>query len=139
MEKVKKEAKTLRIDILIDSYDVGDDFPLSKKVKYDDIFRRWCVDIDIESGTIKNWKTRREGYDDDDPNEEELFVKVVDTGRYYLLDEDDKVIASIKGYVPNKLIPPKDGYGDYIHLFIDESGKITNWYEKPDLSEFERQ
>ena len=138
MEKVKKEAKTLRIDILIDSYDVGNDFPLSEKVEYDKIFRRWCVDVDIESGTIKNWKTRREGYDDY-PNEEELFVKVVDTGRYYLLDEDNHVIASIKGYVPNKLIPPKDGYGDYIHLFIDASGKITNWYEKPDLSAFEWQ
>ena len=32
-----------------------------------------------------------------------------------------------RGYVPNKIIPPKDGYSDYIHLIVDTNGKITNW------------
>jgi len=53
------------------------------------------------------------------------------------LDENKDIVSSIENrYVPNKLIPPKDGYGDYIHLCIDENGKITNWYENPDISEF---
>ena len=33
--------------------------------------------------------------------------------------------------VNEELIPPTDGFSDYIHLFIDESGKITNWKKSP--------
>ena len=42
----------------------------------------------------------------------------------------------VNDYVPNKLLPPDDGYGDYIHLTIDENGKITNWYDEPSVEEF---
>jgi len=53
------------------------------------------------------------------------------------LDNNNDIIASIKqNYVPNDIIPPKDGYGDYIHLIVDENGKIINWYDEPDISEF---
>ena len=116
------EPKFLRIDISIYGEDIPSDFPF---VENDD---EWCVDVDIATGKIKNWPQGRDG---------EVFAKVVDTGSYYLLDENNNIVAAIKrGYVPNKAIPPKNGYSDYIHLFINKTGKITNWYDKPDFSEF---
>jgi hypothetical protein len=66
-----------------------------------------------------------------------LFAKVVDQGNYYLMDADKNIVAVINGYVPNELIPPTDGYGDYIGLKIDKNGKIVNWSENPSLKEFE--
>ena len=121
------EVKTLRIKIDVYHKDISEKFPLSRKVSFD--FRRLCLDIDIETGIVKKWPQGRKG---------ELFAKIVDNGRYYLLDENDKVVVSREWYyVPNSIIPPKDGYGDYIELIVDKTGKITNWYENPDLSDFE--
>ena len=119
------EVKTLRLDISIYYEDISNDFPLIVKDGYS---CHWWVDIDIETGTIKNWPQGRTGT---------LSAKISDAGAYYLLDENNNIVAFIKrDYVPNKIIPPKDGYGNYIRLYIDENGKITNWYEKPDISEF---
>ena len=127
--EIEVKVKTLRIDILVDTYDVGEDFPMAVKIKNDDIFMRWCVDIDIDTGVIKKWSPAGRSV--------KLFAKVVDTGSYYLLNENDCIIASIEQrYAPNKAIPPADGYGDYIDLEIDVNGKITNWYNNPDVSEF---
>ena len=39
-------------------------------------------------------------------------------------------------YVPNGLIPPTDGHGDYVHLIIDKDGYVTNWYQKPSFEDF---
>jgi len=121
-----RQAKTLRIDISIYHEDIPDDFPLLERVDEDSY--EWCVDVDIETGIIKNWPQGQN---------RKMNVKVSDTGSYYLLDENKDIIASIKGgYVPKKIIPPKNGYDKYIDIQIDESGKIANWYKKPDFSEF---
>jgi hypothetical protein len=127
MKYKKFEFDKLRIEIELDTYDVGKNFPLSKPIENEDIFVQWSVDIDIATGIIQDW-TKGESRN--------LFAKVVDSGSYYLLDKDNNVIAAIEeDYVPNKCIPPDDGYNDYIVLHIDENGKITNWYKKPNFSE----
>ena len=124
---VEVEVKTIRINITVFHKDISVNFPLSKKVS--PYSRRVCIDIDIETGVIKKWPQGRNG---------EIKAKIVDEGCYYLLDENNEEVAFIeRGYVPNKIIPPKDGYSDYIHLIVDTNGKITNWYEDPDISEFE--
>ena len=122
------EFDKLRIDIPIDTFDNGEDFPLACPIKCDNVYMQWCVDIDIETGVIQGWPKGES---------RNLFEKVVDSGSYYLLDKDNNVVAAIEeDYVPNKCIPPTDGYSDYIDLHIDENGKITNWYKELDFSEF---
>lgn len=96
--------------------------------------------VEISTGQIQNW---------DEFNTSgcwfggEMFIKVVDTGSYYLLDrfkvpvtfDTNGEFGSIEEYyVPNRLIPGE--YGDYIDLKIDEKGMITNWYKNPSLSDF---
>ena len=76
----KGKPKTLRIDISIYYKDIPDDFPLAERI--DDLSYEWCVDIDIETGIIK------------------------------------------------------DGYDKYIEFYIDKTGKIKDWYQNPDFSEF---
>jgi len=66
-----------------------------------------------------------------------VFEKVVDRGTYTLLDENQNKIIKMNSYVPNKLLPPKDGYGDYVEFKINSEGLITNWFENPKLWEFD--
>jgi hypothetical protein len=69
----------------------------------------------------------------------ESVSKLRDTGKYYLLNEDKELVFKQEyGYVPNKLIPPKDGFDDYVDLEIDGEGKITNWYENPSFEDFDQ-
>jgi hypothetical protein len=77
----------------------------------------WCPIIDVETGHIINWK---EGVVAD------VHYKCCDDGEYYLLDEDKEIITQTEGYVPSSLCP-SDGYGDYVIMKIDESGKIEGW------------
>ena len=65
-----------------------------------------------------------------------LQAKICDSGTYFLLDKDKKVICKIAGYVPNGLIPESDDCGDYIRLRINSDGSIENWPENPDYSDF---
>jgi len=84
------------------------------------------LEIDIETGVIKNWP---------DGQEHSAYMKVCDTGSYYLNDSDGHTVAQIEeNYVPNLLIP--GDYGDYINLKVDGSGKIDKWPSSPDISEF---
>lgn len=50
-----------------------------------------------------------------------IFAKVVDTGSYYLLDEDKNVLFKSEGYVPFLMdyYNREPGYGDCIELLID--------------------
>ena len=67
-----------------------------------------------------------------------FFVKAVDEGTYILYDKEVNEIDRLTDdYVPNDLIPERDGYGDYITLKINKDGLITNWYKNPSLSKFE--
>ena len=65
-----------------------------------------------------------------------LQAKICDSGTYFLLDKDKKVICKIAGYVPNSLVPDSDDCGDYIRLRINSDGTIENWPENPDYSDF---
>lgn len=89
----------------------------------------WMPLIDIDEGRIINW---RHGTTAD------VYYKVCDQGEYFLLDADQKVILSLEDgeYVPNRLIPERDDYGDYITMKIDETGTILNWYKHPSIDEF---
>lgn len=122
------EVKYVRVDAYLRHVgntpddDVTPDFPLL-------VGDSWRAVINIESGVILGW-----------PRGEErtLFAKVCDGGSYYLLDEEENVVASKEeDYVPNLLIPGK--WGDYIDLEIDQFGKIINWPSNPRLSEFEQE
>lgn len=87
----------------------------------------WKPIIDLETGTIKNWKQGTTA---------SIHYKIADEGSYYLLDENNDVVKSIENdYVPSILSPKENGYGDYIIMDIDENGKIENW--KTDLESFE--
>lgn len=128
---MNKTLKYLKIDISLryDDEDMPYDFPLRQKGQ-DGKNDTWRATIDLSTGEILNF-----------PKDVSLdfFTKVCDEGLYYLLDENMDVIAEADccGYVPNKAIPPKDGFGDYLHLKI-ENGIVANLYDKPDFCEFKR-
>jgi len=89
------------------------------------IDNRWAAVIDIETGQIESWPG----------GALEIQLKVVDTGSYFLYDEDYTVLAEIRNdYVPNRLIP--GNYGDYVYLNIDADGKILNWPKNPNVVDF---
>ena len=88
----------------------------------------WKADIEIDTGKIIGWEKGKTG---------DMSLKVVDEGSYILIDSNDNEVLSItEGYVPNKLLPPTNGYGDYVKFIIDENGFITNWYKNPSVEQF---
>lgn len=89
---------------------------------------RWEITVNLSSHTIIEWQ-KEIGIC-------QVFAKVRDEGIYKLLDENKIPFCQLSGYVPNKILPPTNGYGDYLELKIDENGVITNWYDKCDFSEF---
>ena len=68
----------------------------------------WQGTVDLETHKLLEWE----------PNFGECYfqAKVCDTGTYTLLDTEKKPICILKGYVPNGVIPPENGAGDYIHF-----------------------
>jgi hypothetical protein len=86
----------------------------------------WRPLIDLDTGVVVNWP---EG------TEASIHYKVCDAGRYALLDHKMDEVLSIDGYVPSIMCPEGGGYGDYVIMNIDSSGKIANW--EADLSAFE--
>ena len=88
----------------------------------------WSGIINLKTHKLLNWK----------PEYGDLYLqaKICDSGTYFLLDKDKKVICKIAGYVPNGLIPDSDDCGDYIRLRINSDGTIENWPENPDYSDF---
>jgi len=84
----------------------------------------WCPIIDIDSGIITNWT---QGVKAD------VHYKVCDSGSYYLLDAEGAVVLAIEdNYVPKMMCPKENGFGDYIIMEIDETGKIANWKQTLD-------
>lgn len=109
----------MRIPVRYGTEDIPEDFP----GRTGDILE---MTIDLDKHRIDNWPKGRT---------EEVYMKVVDEGFYYLLDTEGNEIAAIEqDYVPNGLIPGE--YGDYIELNIDETGTITNWPKNPDTRQF---
>ena len=122
---VKKEVDIKYVEILLpvryDEEQIPNDFPL----RFGD---KWQGVIDIDSGQIRDWPKGQTG---------DMHLKVVDEGIYRLIDVDGDLIAELyQDYVPSMLLPPRDGYGDYIHFVIDENGFITNWYKNPEVDQF---
>lgn len=101
-------------------------------IPYDFPFRKgdvWDVTVDVDTKTIIGWPQGRSAG---------IHMKVTDGGSYYLLGDNDEVLASLEQeYVPHGACPGE--YGDYITMCISESGKITNWtkpFHPHDFSEF---
>lgn len=87
----------------------------------------WCPIIEIDTGTIRDWPSGVEA---------EVHYKVCDAGTYSLIDVDGEVLKRLDGYVPSIMSPGGDGYGDYIIMSIDGSGRIEGW--RADLDDFSR-
>ena len=88
----------------------------------------WQGTVDLETHKLLEWE----------PNFGECYfqAKVCDTGTYTLLDTEKKPICILKGYVPNGVIPPENGAGDYIHFAISTDGTVEEWQKTYDFTEF---
>jgi hypothetical protein len=82
--------------------------------------------IEVETGKVIDWPANITA---------DIHYKVCDAGVYVLMDENRAEVYRTDGYVPNILSPGGSGYGDYIIMKIDGSGKIEKW--RADLSDFE--
>jgi len=78
----------------------------------------WCPVIDIDTGIVQGWP---EGTTAD------IHYKVCDDGEYALRDYAGDTVKRIEGYVPKIMCPGDNGYGDYVIMQIDGSGKIHGW------------
>ncbi len=81
---------------------------------------RWRPLIDLDTGVIEAWPSGTVA---------EIHYKVCDDGTYTLLNEKSEKVAEIDGYVPEIMAPGDNdkGFGDYVVMNIDGSGKIANW------------
>ncbi|EKJ92510.1 hypothetical protein QR305_02769 [Bacteroides finegoldii] len=89
---------------------------------------RWEVTIDLKKHILQEWKTEFGSC--------HIFSKVRDEGKYTLLDKDKKALCQLIGYVPNGVIPPKNGYNDYIEFNIAKDGSVSGWYDSYDFIDF---
>lgn len=86
---------------------------------------RWCPLIELETGIILNWTPGKTA---------DIHYKVCDDGEYSLLDPDKNIVLQINRYVPGIMSPGDNGYGDYVIMKVDASGKIADW--RPTLESF---
>lgn len=105
------------------------DFPY-QKFQSKDYLDKTCLIFDLYEKKLFDWE-------DKVGKSFNFFMKIVDMGIYVLMDDDFNEVSVINGYVPNKVVPPTDGFGDYIDFTIDNNGKVS-WYDydKIDFSEF---
>ena len=122
--KVTKEIEIKTVSVCLPVRYENEDIPFDAPLRDGDL---WQAKIDLDNGCIIGW-----------PKGEKLnlHMKVCDEGIYHLLDENDNIVLSKECYVPNDLIPPSDGYGDYVRFDINENGTIMNWYSQPSIKEF---
>jgi hypothetical protein len=128
-EKLRTAAAKLKISFGVPKEFTDDYEDFIKFTKDTGNWRELEFTVNLKDHSIIDWKKKngRSGY---------LFYKVVDAGTYTLLDENDKIIKELNGYVPNHLIPEPDGYGDYIELKVNPEGIITNWSKDDSFHEF---
>ena len=83
----------------------------------------WCPLIRLADGQVMDWPVGTVA---------DIRFKVCDAGEYFLLDENKTRIAKWGGYyVPNDFLCYGDnGYGDYIIIKIDASGKVEKWEQE---------
>lgn len=105
--------------------------PLFNKDTY-----KLCVTINLRTGEIVDYDKNNiiDGYDVVGLD----TFKIVDEGKYTLLDKNMNIISRYRSYVPNDVLPPRDGYGDYITLDLKDN-YVTNLYpyDEMDFGEFE--
>ena len=88
----------------------------------------WQVTIDIDNHNISEWKKEY--------GKLRIFSKVVDEGAYSLLDENKKEFYRIEGYVPNHILPEKDGFGDYLTIDLN-SRNTADFYVNSDYAKLQ--
>lgn len=82
----------------------------------------WRPLINLKTGQIEGWPGGVAA---------DVHYKVCDAGKYWLTDENRNRLKQWNGYyVPDDFLCVGDtGYGDYIILKIDTTGKIEGWSE----------
>jgi len=124
IDRREVNVKYLSLSVAV-QYD-DEDMPHDAPLRYEDL---WEAVIDLDTHAIEGWPQGKTLAFD---------MKVRDQGTYILLDADRSEVARMENeYVPSRLLP--GDYGDYLYLNIDETGKITNWKEDANLSDFEEQ
>lgn len=86
----------------------------------------WRIVVGLATGVIADWPQGVVA---------STHYKVCDAGVYSLIGNDGGVVMQKSGYVPDMLAPSGDGYGDYVILDIDATGRISGW--NPDMSYFD--
>lgn len=124
-DKNKPYYLSIKLPAIVFDYDCVD-FPWENYLVGED---EVVLKIDLKKKKLLNYTSNSDFY---------FFMKIVDSGKYALYNKNAFLIKEIEGYVPNKLIPRRDGYGDYIEFSIDKDGTIEAFddYEKLDFSEF---
>lgn len=79
----------------------------------------WNPVIDVDGGFIIDWPT---GVSAD------IHYKVCDQFSCWMKDASNREIINIdEEYVPDFMCPKEEGFGDYIIMEVDETGKIKDW------------
>lgn len=80
---------------------------------------RWQPIIDITTGVVINWPAGTVA---------DIHYKVCDDGNYYICDSNMLPLMQIESfYVPDMACPEPHGFGDYIIMHIDGTGKVQNF------------
>jgi len=125
--RIEKQIDVRYLKLNLDIY--GEDLPSDLPFQFGN---QWEIIIDIDHGMVMNWHYAQSI---------KLNFKVRDSGTYTLYDKNFKMVRytdhdDSPKYAPNQLLPPSNGYGDYLELDIDKDGKIMNWYDHPSLADF---
>jgi len=122
-QNIQREVDVQTIEVILPVRYDDEDIPYDAPNRCGDI---WQAEIDITTGEIYDWPQGKTL---------DMHMKVCDSGIYILRDSEGINIAERKYYVPHGIIPGE--WGDYVHLKIDETGKITNWPKRISLCGFE--
>lgn len=126
-EDTKKEISTPRfLDIILPEITAENDceeFPHKDFLDNDGNVK---MTIDLLEKKFIGWKDEYGSY--------RVFIKAVDSGTYVIRDNNNNELYRIDdNYVPNGVVPPTDGFGDYVDFTINEDGTIPDWYEYNNL------
>jgi hypothetical protein len=147
--QIKYLVETLHTIHIINSEEDDNDKPYYLDIILPSEAFEWdCVDFPWEEFLSKDTNTvtltidlhtsQLKGYKELNKGDFYFFMKIVDSGKYSLYNKHMSLLKTIDGYVPNKLVPKPNGYGDYIEFTISSDGTITDFapYEMLDFSEF---
>lgn len=126
-----KYYEPIYLYIILPKYIVENDspnFPINNFLYLDG---KILLRLNLKTKELLDWKKEY--------GEQILWSKVTDCGTYLLKNNKGNTISKIdEYYAPNKVIPPSDGFGDYIELHINTNGDIINQYDydKIDFRDF---